>query len=97
MIVFVVVVVNRCSNPDVFACEAELLPSKGIVARPYRKLVCVHLCVLWFRRICWWVCCLWVEGMVGYVSVCWLCPVADMSQRMVVCWMLQADALFEMV
>ena len=97
MIVFVVVVVIRCSNPDVFACKVELLPSKGIVARPYSKLVCVHLCVLWFRRICWCSCCLWVEGMVGYVSVCWLCSVADMSQRMVVCWMLQADALFEMV
>ena len=42
MIVFVVVVVIRCSNPDVLACKVELLPSKGIVVRPYRKLVCVH-------------------------------------------------------
>ena len=97
MVVSDVVVVNRCSNPDVFECEVVQLPSKGIVVRPFCSLVCLSKCVLWFRRICWWVCCQCVEGVVVCVIFCWLCLAADMGQVKAVCWTLLADAVLAMV
>ena len=42
MIVSDVVAVNCCSNSDVIECEVVQLPSKDIVVRPFRSLVCVN-------------------------------------------------------